>query len=542
MKRAENEKRIHPLFKRPDPITEAPSLGEILLPFLFAALEASWIDAILIGLSGFGLFQTYRPLMPPWAPFVLLLGSQAIITLLAQRSAKSSPPENDDGDNNSKTTLPGAPFLILFVTTTTLFIIWNSLYSQATWFIDPRWLFSMLNDLLLFNQLAYHLLSIVALSVYLCWRSVRLLYREYEPSHILGELRLGLGIIIAVILVRAGQANAQLPLNDELTLLLLVPIFLFLSLSAHALARISFVRHNHPIGLEGDVSKQERNVLMTIAIVGIVLFLISLLVGTTSSSAILSGTQQMAAVASQVYDVIAQVLAFIIAILVTPLFWLFSWWFSLFPPQNPRVNVPKGQQPHSKFVPPHNDAIVAAIAPFIKIFFPILLLILAVLVIRWALRRRRSPLANGKRLNLDLRESLFSWNLFWLQFKSLLRSLFRRFFPKKTPEQETADIEEIQGEPAARSIREIYRALLRSAAMRGYPRNKNETPYEFQQRLDKKIPIAEPQLTTVTDAYTAARYGGIVPNEAEVTHVRQEWTSLEQKWRESSNLNRPGNP
>ena len=70
--------------------------------------------------------------------------------------------------------------------------------------------------------------------------------------------------------------------------------------------------------------------------------------------------------------------------------------------------------------------------------------------------------------------------------------------------------------------------------MRGYPRNKNETPYEFQQRLDEKFPLAEPQLVAVTDAYTATRYGGIVPNEAEVTRVRQEWTTLEQKWRESS--------
>ena len=86
----EKEKRIHPLFKRPTPITEAPSLGEILLPFLFAAMESSWIDAILICLSGFGLFQTYQPLMPLWAPYVLLLGPQVIITLVAQRTAKSS--------------------------------------------------------------------------------------------------------------------------------------------------------------------------------------------------------------------------------------------------------------------------------------------------------------------------------------------------------------------------------------------------------------------------------------------------------------------
>src|SRR6266487_2679708 len=362
----EKEQRIHPLFKRPTPITEAPSLGEILLPVLFAAMEASWIDAILICLSGFGLFQTYQPLMPLWAPFVLLLGPQVIITLVAQRTAKSSTSENANSDNNPKTALPGAPLFILFVSITTLFIIWNSLYSQSTLFFDPRWLFTMLNDILLFNQQAYHLLSIVALSV--------LLYREYEPSHVFGELRLGMGVIIAVILVRAGQVNAQLPLNDELTLLLLVPIFLFLSLSAHALARISFVRRNHPIGLEGDVSTQERNVLMIIAIVGVILLLISWLIGTTSSSAILAETQQISAIVLQVYDVITEALAFVIVILLTPLFWLFSWWFSLFPPQSSHVNVPR-RLPKTKFVPPHNDAFAPFIKIFIKIFIPILLLI-----------------------------------------------------------------------------------------------------------------------------------------------------------------------
>jgi Domain of unknown function (DUF4129) len=536
----DNEKRIHLLSKRPNPITEAPSLGEILLPFLFAAIEATWIDAILIGLSSFGLFQTYYPLIPLWSPFVLLPGTQLILTLLEHRAAKSSTStiENDDIDDNPKTTIPGAPFLILFVSITILFITWSSLYSQSTLFIDPRWLFSLLNDILLFNQQAYHFFSIVALSLYLCWRGLRLLYRDYEPSNAFTELRLGLGVIIAVILVRAGQANAQLPLNNELTLLLLVPIFLFLSLAAHALARISFVRHNHPIGLEGDVSTQERSVLATIVIVGITLFLITWLIGTTASSAILAETQILASLLFQAYIVITQAVAFVIAILLTPIFWLFSWWFSLFPPKAPRVNLPKGPPRRSIFAPPHSDAITAAILPFIKILIPLLLLVAAVLIIRWIVRRRRSPQATGKRRNLDIRESLFSWRLFWAQFRALLLSLFRRFFPQKTPEQALVAIEEIQGEPAARTIREIYRALLKGAAMRGYPRDKNETPNEFQQRLDEKTPLAEPQLTVVTNLYTATRYGGITPNEAEVAQARQQWTTLEQKWRDTPKQSR----
>src|SRR5438874_3571434 len=97
----ENEHRIHPLFRRPTQTPRAPSLGEILLPFLFSVMEASWIDAILIGLAGFGLFQTYSTLVPLWAPFVLLLGTQLNLTLLEQRTAKASPSSPVPGDDES---------------------------------------------------------------------------------------------------------------------------------------------------------------------------------------------------------------------------------------------------------------------------------------------------------------------------------------------------------------------------------------------------------------------------------------------------------
>jgi len=40
-------------------------------------------------------------------------------------------------------------------------------------------------------------------------------------------------------------------------------------------------------------------------------------------------------------------------------------------------------------------------------------------------------------------------------------------------------------------------------------------------------------LTVVTEAYTATRYGAIVPGEAAVAHIQQEWAALEQKWRET---------
>jgi hypothetical protein len=71
---------------------------------------------------------------------------------------------------------------------------------------------------------------------------------------------------------------------------------------------------------------------------------------------------------------------------------------------------------------------------------------------------------------------------------------------------------------------------LKKAAYRGYGRKKDETPYEFKQRLDDKVPLAEPQLEVITEAYALTRYGGNVPDEAEVAHIRGVWAQLDQKW------------
>src|SRR5258708_27462496 len=81
-----NQNRQHPLSKHPDTVAEVPDLGETLLPFLFAAMEACWIDAIFIGLASINLFQSHDTLIPLWGPFVLIICSQLILSLLERRS------------------------------------------------------------------------------------------------------------------------------------------------------------------------------------------------------------------------------------------------------------------------------------------------------------------------------------------------------------------------------------------------------------------------------------------------------------------------
>ena len=505
------------------------SAGEFFVPTLLAAMETCWIDAIFIGLASINLFGSSEPLMPFWAPFILIGGSHWLLHYAERRAGrKASSQEKDDTTVVSS----GNSLFIGLILILALFLIWLHIYAQKAFLLDPRWILALVNDILLLNLNFFQIVAITGLSFLFGWRGIHLSQREVEPYHVFRSLCLGLGIIMAVIVLRAGQASAgAASFHYDVTLLLLIPIFLFLSLSAHALARVAFIRRTHPVGLQGSVVIQERAIMMVIGSIGLVLLLITLLVGSAVSPTILRDTLGALAPLGTVYQWLVWAFAHVAAIIIAPFFWLASWWFSLFPNKFPTIRPPKGPGTNKKIIPPVTstspEVILAA-----KILVPILLLLAVFFLLRWALSQRRRIRVGTQRRSLDIHESLWSWSLFWMQLKSFLRGLLQRLFPERATQEEKQEAwEEIRGgEPAARTIREIYRALLKKAAYRGYARKKDETPYEFRQRIDEKVPLAEPQLEAITEAYALTRYGGNVPDEAEVAHIRGAWTELDQKW------------
>jgi hypothetical protein len=211
------------------------SIGEFLIPTLLAAMETCWIDAIFIWLAGIHIFNSSEPLMPFWAPFILIAGSQWLL-LYAEQGTRSREPaeetEEKKAHGNSANGLYIGAILIVAV-----FLIWLHVYAQKAFVLDPRWILDLSNDVLLLNLNFFQMVAIIVLSFLFGWRGIRLLQLEVEPYHVFRELGLGLGIIIAVIVLRAGQeSGSNASLAYDTTLLLLIPIFLFLSLSAHALA------------------------------------------------------------------------------------------------------------------------------------------------------------------------------------------------------------------------------------------------------------------------------------------------------------------
>ena len=509
-------------------IAANPSLGERLLPFLMAAIEACWVDAIFIGLAGLNFFQSHDPIIPLWAPFVLIAASQWLSGYLERRSISAE--SSLESDSAGATVTPGISVLFGVMSAITLLIIWSRVYSQATFVLDPRWLLSLLNDVLLLNSNAYLVVGIAALSAYFCWRGVRLSRRQVEPASVFSVLRLGLIILVVVIIVRAAQESAGMVFHDWLGLFLLVPMFFLLSLAAHSLARAAYVRHSHPVGLEGSAAAQERSIVLILGTFGLAILILALLVDSVANPALL---QQVAIPLGAAYDWLIGIIAHLIVFLVTPLFWLINLIFAGHKLQSPRIRLnPLGGPGNTRTHKPQaTPDLILVLIPILRIALPILFIVGVLLLIRWALRRRRVRMVASK--NEDMHESLWSWALFWTQLKAFLRGLFGRFFSRKTAAVgEQAAPEAITGGQAARSVREIYRLLLRRAADSGYPRKKDETPYEFRQRLDAKTPLAQPRLEIITEVYAATRYGGLEPDESEVAQVRGAWAEIEQKWNE----------
>lgn len=494
-----------------------PSLGERLLPVIFACMEACWLTAILIGLADIRAFATSNPLMPLWTPFVLLLGSVWLASFLERSSAT----DTIAADDKRVAGLPGSWLIYLLVVFSLLFIIWSGIYASSTAFFDPGWLLLAVGDLLSLSAAGFHIVGLILLSTYFCWRGIRLARSDISPDRVLKSLRVGIGVILGVIilhgLARASFANVP-------ALLLLVPLFLFAALTVHALAHILFIRRAHPAGLQGNVASQERALLLAVGIMGILLLLCAFVVSSFASPALLAELQRGLAPLGQAYEWLITVIANVAVFLLTPLFWLIS----LIHFSTPTIRRPT---PPARTLPPNKlsgatpEQVVMTIA-ILKVVLPVLLIVGLALLIWWALRRRRVVL---RRRSEDFAESLWSWELFWSQLRAFFLALWRRFFPLPVVPVAVAQEEEISGTPAVRSIRELYRAMLRWAASQGYPRKKDETPYEFKQRLDEGMPLVEPELSIMTDAYAAIRYGGATLDDADLALVQRDWQVLQQK-------------
>jgi hypothetical protein len=501
------------------------SLGEYFLPLFLATMEACWINGVLIGLAGIHLLGSSAALLPFWGPPLLLTGS----TWLFRRALA-----REDDHTTSLLAIPGLGSMFALLGLLTVGLIWLHIYSANNFILDPRWLLAFGSDVLAINNVHFEqILFIIVAAVYLSWRGMKLAQVTVEPGNVLRQLVVGLIVFLIAILLQAKQASTGSD-ADIVVLVLLIPIFLYLSLSTHALARITFIRHDHIAGLEGSIGAQERAMLSVIMLVGLVLLVITLIAASLFSPAFFQFFQPVWQALIIGYNWLIIAFSLVATIIVTPFYWLAEWILARFPENFPPIRQLSQKNPPAIHNTLNNSPINSALLPVVKILLPVLIFLLVFFLFRALLRRRKHIRFKLDLKGRDIHESLWSWQLFWEQFRAFWRTLFQRFFAK-TAVNVASPTEVLTESPGEKSIREMYRALLKKAAARGYIRKRDETPDEFERRLGEHLPDSEPQLGLLTEAYVLTRYGGYWPDEKGLTTVRQTWHELDQKW-EKTNL------
>lgn len=499
-------------------VSARPDLGERLLPYLIAAMEACWVDAVLIALASVNFFERRTTLLPLWAPFVVIASACWLMIFLERRElVKGRTPED------KKKRVSGSSWFILLMVLLVLIVVWASIYATSFFLFDPRWLLALFNDLFQLDGNIYTLFMLVALSIYFCWRGIRLAHRAIEPGSVFSMLRVGMGIIIVAIIVHAASGAGSF---NEFILFGIVPCFLFFALVAHALAKAIFLRGIAPGGLQGSVAGQERAILTMMSIIGLIILLLALGIGIFVNPAFLANVQQGLEPLGRFYDWLVTIIAYGITFLSYPIFWLLSLLHvKISLPHKPTLPKSRlGARPSTQ----RADPMITTLLPVLKIVLPILFIVLMIYLILRLLKRRRIRLVRTEQQ--DISESIWSWHLFLTQVKEFLLAIWLRFFPHHSDEHETSQEEEIGGEATGQSIRALYRALLHWAAGRGYGRKREETPYEFKARLQEQIPQGEPELSNLTRAYSELRYGAGVPDEAEVARAQTDWATLQRKF------------
>src|SRR5258708_9353676 len=98
-------------------------------------MESCWVAAILIGLASTGLFESSEPLIPLWAPFILIAGSILLFHYMGERAArKASSSQENDG---TRAGIPGTALFFAVVAGLSLLFACLQRSAQKAFFSYP---------------------------------------------------------------------------------------------------------------------------------------------------------------------------------------------------------------------------------------------------------------------------------------------------------------------------------------------------------------------------------------------------------------------
>lgn len=471
------------------------SVSEQLFPFLVAAMEACLIDMICIGLANIG-FLGNDVLLPLWLPFPVLLSACWLTRYPTRRMLLAFPSLQRNAERQPP---PLITLCVLVGIIELLFGVCSIRYTASVF----NWstLFQTTYVSITTFDVGRLIVAIVIVG-FLCWRGIQIARLVIDNSQIERLLRVGLVSVFVIVLLRSLQElfYPNTFSHDDVAFFFLVTLFVCVCLFAYPLAQRAYLFRFYSSGIRESFRRQEYLFLCLLAL----------------------------------FCLFALISLWTVIILYNH--WLVFGIKLGNPQMKPGINGPQS----FPFIPPNGGsgsgqhALISIFSWFKIVLLALLVSFIVILLVRFI----RRALARLPQQGNETHESIWSWVLFWQQFRAIVAAFLLRFSPfQKVQRKEQGDEEQVaSSELPLHTIRQVYAALLRQASRTGYSRNLYETPNEFRNRLAQNLSFAEPYLREITDAYLASRYGECVYDEVEMIKIQKAWSDLQQKWQESSSV------
>ncbi len=446
-------------------------------------LEALPVEAWLLILAGTTPTGLSAVAVPIWFLIVVLVVAWAMRHAAPRRGSR----------------LRRASFLVFLATYLALLRVSPATYGHvASGPFDPTWLATLANDFNVGSGRLFDGVGLLLALVYLWWRGSALGQGRMQTQNVLLRFRVGLGVMLAAVVVAVlDRSQAQRATIGALALLLPAQVYV-------GLVGAALIRAAHVVVDTRDASTRRSPwlrtalALSTVA-VGLALVL-SLVVNYDSIGALLAH-------AGPVGDALTSAARALIGGLSTALYFVFSTLGHALGGAHSTVTQTPAQptcQPSATndcgpLNPKYN-----MVPSFWRTVAVLLVQLLALAAIALAcvfvVRRMLGSVPAGfQRVVGEERESLDAGAL----LRAQLRDLFSRTRRVGAAEQELL-------EPG--SVRALYRDVLTAAARRELPRHETETPDEFAARLDTALddlaaePVSTHDLRVLSEAYDVARY------------------------------------
>lgn len=348
-------------------------------------------------------------------------------------------------------------------------------------------------------------------------------------GNLFGRFRIGLiiiGVITIVSLLLGISGNGSLLHNEIGGLILSFLVFALVNLAWANLEEATIELSNR-----GAQSTRPRPItwVMGVGAVAVVILIMGRFLGGVENSPLGILFAAVTAIATGIFLAIGLVVGFFAGLLVPVVQFVIGLvgGFNLpdpFKPAAKKPNNPLNLGELFKGVPDLNGQEDARI---ISIWLAAIVLgVIALWIFAYFSIKKLISDPKSERPSDTMRVKFGSWGLFWQQLRSWLLALWRLLLKRLglLREPVAAGVGEVESFSGAegqrlRDIRQIYRRFQRLAARAGQPRRPHITPREYLAQLRNVYPGLPASALTLTQTYSAARYGNLPPSEQQVAQA-----------------------